>query len=192
MQKIVLALLLALSSAAIAHADGEMDGKLTPFDKDRLARFDATAGEALADAKAGGAAADVAVLDAALAGTALPLAEGFDPLGDWKCRTIKAGKSLPLVVYPWFRCRISDDGAGWTLQKLSGSQRTKGRFYTLSDTRLAYLGAGSVNGDPPRNYGDDPKENQVAIVERRAKNRIILMFPEPQYESKLDVLVLER
>ena len=192
MRNIVLALLLALSSATIAHADGELDGRLTAADKDRLARFEETAREALAEARAGGAPEDVAVLDATLAGTPLPLAEGFDPTGGWKCRVMKAGKTLPLVVYPWFRCRITDDGAGWVMQKLTGSQRTKGRFYTLSTTRLAYLGAGSVNDDPPRNYGDDPQENQVAIAERRAKNRIILMFPAPHYESKLDVLVLER
>ena len=99
---------------------------------------------------------------------------------------------LPLVVYGWFKCRISDDGAGWMLEKLTGSQRTTGRFYTLSATRLAYLGAGYVEGEKPRAYGEDPKENQVALVERRAKNRIILLFPAPQYESKLDVLVLER
>jgi hypothetical protein len=192
MQKIIPALLVAVFTAGVAHADGELDGKLTAFDKERLARFDTTLAEALAEAKAGGAPEEVKVLDAALAGTPLPLAEGFDATGDWKCRTLKAGKSLPLVVYPWFKCRISDDGAGWVLQKLTGSQRTKGRFYTLSATRLAYLGAGTVNDDPPRNYGDDPKENQVAIVERKAKNRIVLMFPAPQYESKLDVLVLER
>ena len=113
-------------------------------------------------------------------------------MGNWSCRTIKAGGGPPLVVYPPFKCRISEDGTGWMLEKLTGSQRTKGRFYTLSATRLAYLGAGYVTGEAPRNYGDDPKEDQVAIVERRAANRIILLFPAPQYESKLDVLVLER
>ena len=65
-------------------------------------------------------------------------------------------------------------------------------FYTLSATRLAYLGAGYVIGEKPRSYGQDPKENQVAIVERRGKNRLVFLFPEPQYESKLDILVMER
>ena len=193
MRRILLALLVSLSAISIAKADGELDKRLTSFDKDRLARFDAILGEAVAEAMAKGAKEDAAILTAALAGTPLPLAEGFDPVGGWRCRTIKAGgTSVPLVVYGWFKCRISDDGAGWKLEKLTGSQRTTGRFYTLSATRLAYLGAGYVNGEKPRAYGDDPKENQVAVVERRAKNRIILLFPAPQYELKLDVLVLER
>jgi hypothetical protein len=78
------------------------------------------------------------------------------------------------------------------LQKLTGSQRTKGMFYTLSATRLAYLGAGYVADEAPRRYGEDPKHDQVAIAERRAGNRLILLFPAPQFESKLDVLLLER
>jgi hypothetical protein len=78
------------------------------------------------------------------------------------------------------------------LQKLTGSQRTMGMFYTLSATRLAYVGAGYVAGETPRRYGEDPKHDQVAIAERRAENRLILLFPAPQFESKLDVLVLER
>ena len=193
MRRIILAVFMSLCAISIAQADGELDKRLTSFDKDRLARFDAIEKEALAEARAGGSKEDVAVLDAALAGPPLPLAEGYDPTGEWKCRTIKAGgSSVPLVVYGWFKCRISDDGAGWMLEKLTGSQRTKGMFYTLSATRLAYLGAGYVNGEAPRRYGQDAKENQVAIAERRAKNRIILLFPAPQYESKLDVLVLER
>jgi hypothetical protein len=192
MGQILVILLLVWASASFAHADGELDRRLTAFDKDRLARFDATLAEALAEAKAGGSAEDLKVLDAALDGEALPLAAGFDPTGSWKCRTIKAGKSLPLVVYPWFRCRISDDGAGWVLEKLSGSQRTKGRLYTLSDTRLAYLGAGHYAYEDPRDYGEEATRDQVAFVERRGPQRIVVLFPAPQFESKLDVLLLER
>jgi hypothetical protein len=138
MRQITLALLIFLGAISIARADGELDKRITPFDKDRLARFDATLQEAMAQATAGGSREDLATLNAALAGSPLTLAEGFDPTGNWACRTIKAG------------------------------------------------------GETPRAYGEDTKENQVALVERRAKNRMILMFPAPQYESKLDVLVLER
>jgi len=192
MRKILFIILALATAPALALADGALDKRLTPFDKDRLAKLDATVASALAEARAGGTPEDVAILDAALAGTALPLAEGYDPNGAWKCRTIKAGGTLPLTVYPWFACRISEDGAGWQLEKLTGSQRTRGMFYTLSATRLAYLGAGYVNGEKPRSYGQDPKENQVAIVERRGRNKLVFLFPAPQYESKLDILVMER
>lgn len=192
MRKILFILLALVSATTLSHADGTIDKRLTPFDKERLAKFDATVASALAEARAGGSKEDVAILDAALAGTPLPIDGAYDANGNWKCRTIKAGGTLPLTVYPWFACRISEDGAGWQLEKLTGSQRTKGSFYTLSATRLAYLGAGYVNGEKPRAYGQDPKENQVAIVERRAKDRLVFLFPAPQYESKLDILVMER
>ncbi len=192
MRKILFSLLALTAATSIANADGVLDKRLTPFDKERLAKVEETVALALAEARAGGTQEDVTILDAALAGNALPLAEGYDPNGTWKCRTIKAGGTLPLTVYPWFACRISEDGAGWQMEKLTGSQRTKGMFYTLSATRLAYLGAGYVTGEKPRVYGQDAKENQVAIVERRAKNKLVFLFPAPQYESKLDILVMER
>ena len=192
MRKILFSLLALTAATSIANADGVLDKRLTPFDKERLAKVEETVALALAEARAGGTQEDVTILDAALTGSALPLAEGYDPNGTWKCRTIKAGGTLPLTVYPWFACRISEDGAGWQMEKLTGSQRTKGMFYTLSATRLAYLGAGYVTGEKPRVYGQDAKENQVAIVERRAKNKLVFLFPAPQYESKLDILVMER
>ncbi|WP_421693185.1 DUF4893 domain-containing protein [Aestuariivirga sp.] len=192
MKRILITLMVLATAISVARADGELDKLLTSFDKQRLAQFDETERQALAEARAGGSREDVAVLDAALAGSPLAVEGAFDPVGNWKCRTIKAGGTLPLTVYSWFNCRISDDGAGWVLEKISGSQRTTGRFYTLSATRLAYLGAGHVAGEAPRRYGEDAKEDQVAIVERLAKNRLVFQFPAPQYESKLDILVLER
>ncbi len=175
-----------------ALADGEVDGLITNVDKERLAQFDEVKAAALTEARAKGDAADVAVLEAALAGTPLPIEGDFDPTGTWRCRTLKLGNLLPLVVYPNFKCVISDDGSGWVLKKVSGSQRTQGRFYTASATRLIYLGAGTVNDDPPRKYGDEVKENQVAYVERLGEKRLVLQFPQPVYESNFDLLVLER
>jgi hypothetical protein len=32
----------------------------------------------------------------------------------------------------------------------------------------------------------------VAIVTRRGKDRLVFMFPEPVFESKLDIMVMER
>ena len=192
MRKILFSLLALAAAATLARADGVLDKLLTSFDKERLAKVDSTVASALAEARAGGSPEDIAILDAALAGTPLPLAEGYDPNGTWKCRTIKAGGALPLTVYPWFACRISEDGAGWQFEKLTGSQRTKGTFYTLSANRLAYLGALYFHYEKPRSYGQDAQQNQVAVVERRGRNRLIFLFPSPQYESKLDILVMER
>ena len=176
-----------------AFADGALDKLLTDEDKARLANFQKTEAEALQQSLRGNPE-EVEILTAALAGKPLPMDGDFDPTGNWRCRVIKAGgdESLPLVVYGWLKCRISDDGSGWFVEKLSGSQRTTGRLYTKSATELVYAGAGHVNDDPPRRYGDDSQENQVAIVTRRAENKLVFMFPEPAFESKLDVMVMER
>ncbi len=186
----IIVLLSCLTVAA--HADGVLPAIITPDDAARLAQFDTVKAATVAEARAKGAPADVKVLDAALAGTPLKTEDGFDATGKWKCRTIKLGGGLPLVVYQPFKCVISDDGAGWFLKKVSGSQRTQGRFYTDSATRMIYLGAGHIWDEPPRKYGEKAEENQVAVVERLGKDRLVLQFPKPVLESDFDLLVLER
>jgi hypothetical protein len=133
----LLAALLALP-AVNAAADGVVQKLITPADKARLENYETTRKEALAEAKAG-APADVAELDTMLAAEPISWSD-FDMVGDWQCRTTKAGGLAKLVIYGWFKCRVPDDGSGWMLKKVSGSQRTEGRFYTESDTRLIYLG----------------------------------------------------
>jgi Domain of unknown function (DUF4893) len=192
MKTALFTLLAMVAFTAPARADGEIVRIITVGDQMKLDKFDSTLNEAVAEAKAGGSPADVQVLEEALAGKPLAIDAGPDPAGDWRCRTIKLGGTLPLTVYGWFKCRISDDGTGWVLEKTSGSQRTKGKFYTASDTRLTYLGAGHVAGEEPRRYGQTPWHNQVAYAERRGDTRILLMFPEPNFESKLDLLELQR
>lgn len=192
MKKAALALLALVAITSPARADGEILSIITVADQMKLDKFDATLKEALAEARKGGSPADVKVLDAALAGKPLPMEANFDPTGEWRCRTIKAGGALPLTIYPWFKCRFSDDGTGWIMEKTTGSQRTKGKFFTASDTRLTYLGGGYVSSEEPRKYGQSPWQNQVAYAERRGDKRMLLMFPAPNYESKLDILELER
>jgi hypothetical protein len=186
----IIAILSVLTLPALA--DGVLPKIITPADGARLEQFDAVKTAMLSEARATGAAADVKILEAALAGTPLKTEEGFDATGTWRCRTIKMGGGLPLVVYQPFKCVISDDGVGWFLKKVTGSQRTQGRFYTQSATRMIYLGAGHIWDEPPRKYGDKADENMVAVVERLGKNRLVLQFPKPFVESDFDLLVLER
>ena len=134
LRRMLLALSLALP-ASQALATGEIESLITAADRARLEKYEETRAQALGAARKGGSAEDIATLDAVLAREPVAFID-FDPTGDWRCRTIKAGGSLPLVVYGWFKCRVSDDGSGWMLEKTTGSQRTKGRFFTDSDTRL--------------------------------------------------------
>ena len=87
---------------------------------------------------------------------------------------------------------MSDDGSGWFLKKLTGSQRTEECFYTNSDTELTYLGAAFVAGDPRGKYDAANKDSHVAIVERLGDMRVVLQFPAPVNASDFDLLVLER
>jgi hypothetical protein len=181
----LLAALLALP-AANAGADGVVQKLITPADKARLKNYEATRKEALEEAKAG-APADVAELDTMLAAGPISWSD-FDMVGDWQCRTTKAGGLTKLVVYGWFKCRVSDDGSGWMLKKVSGSQRTEGRFYTESDTRLIYLGSFHVAGDVAKPYGSGPESDQVGYAFRTGPQAWRIEFPAPYYESKLDIL----
>lgn len=192
MKHLLAVLLLCTAWALPAAADGTLPSLLTPEDKARLAQFDANRDANLAEARAKGAPEDVKILEEALAGTPLKTEVDFDATGNWHCRILKLGRGLALTVYPRFRCAISDDGAGWFLKKLTGSQRTEGHFYTDSATRLVYVGTGYVAGEKPPRYGDDPQANQVAYVERLAKDRLVLQFPKPVYDSDFDIMVLER
>lgn len=192
MRKSLLAFITLVSFASSALADGALEKLLTSEDKARLENFDKTRAEALQQGLKG-EAADVDVLTKSLEGEKQPLASGYDPTGNWKCRTIKVGgEFLDLTVYGWFKCRISEDSRGWKVEKISGSQRFTGYLYTKSDTELVFVGAGHVNDDPARKYGDDPKEDQVAIVSRLGKQKLVFEFPAPYYESKLDIVLMER
>lgn len=184
--------LIFLGLTGAARADGELDAKMTGADKARLAAYSTTRAEAIAEAKAGGSAADAAVLDKIFGKSHLTFRNGFDPTGKWKCRTIKLGGMLPLTIYDWFDCRISDDGAGWYLVKTSGSQRTSGRFYDDGNNRLVYLGALHYSREKPIDYGKDAERDQVAYVFRTGPQELLMEFPAPKFESKLDILELKR
>lgn len=189
-RRLVLAIFLAAAGFP-AHADGVVGKLVTPNDKRRLAQFSETRKAALNEARSTGQATDVAVLDALVSKEPQSFKD-FDLTGDWQCRTIKAGGPAGLAVYGWFTCRVTDDGSGWMLTKLSGSQRTTGRFYDDGDTRLIYLGAFSVNGEPAKAYGTGPASDQAGYGFRTGQQTWQIEFPAPYYESKFDFLELKR
>ena len=186
---LALTALLAISTAP-ALADGVIQKLMTSADKARLDKYDETRKAALAEARSGDAA-ELAGLDALLAKPLLSLPD-FDLGGDWQCRTTKVGGLSPLVVYGWFKCRVSDDGSGWKLEKTSGSQRTTGRLYDDGEKRLIYLGSFHVAGEAAKPYGSGPEFDQVGYAFRTGPAEWRIEFPAPQYESKLDILELRR
>ena len=187
-----LATILLIACVAVAHADGAITRIITKPDQAKLDKYEETRSKAVSEAKKGGGLTDVKQLDEILAKPRLPFNQDFDLTGNWKCRTTKLGNESKLVIYSWFKCRVTDDGSGWMLEKTSGSQRTKGRFYTESDNRLTYLGVGYVAGEKPRNYSVGPDVDQVGYVYRTAKNEFRIEFPAPARESVMDILELKR
>ncbi|WP_336068192.1 DUF4893 domain-containing protein [Nitratireductor rhodophyticola] len=164
---------------------------ITYRDAARLDAYERMRAEAFRQARTGGASADVALLDEIDQRPERSFTD-FDLSGKWQCRTIKTGGLAPLVVYDWFRCQISDDGAGWILEKLTGSQRTRGRFFTDGDSRLIYLGSYFVKGDRPPRYGSGRDSDQVAYVFRGEDEGWRMEFPAPDRESMLDILEFRR
>ena len=187
---LLLSLCLSLCAVLPVLADGEIQKLITPADKARLDKYDETRKAALVEAKAGNPA-DVKQLDALLAKQLVSFSDK-DLTGNWKCRTIKAGGLSPLVIYGWFKCKVTDDGSGWALEKVSGSQRTKGRFFDDGQKRAIYLGSGSVNNDAAKPYGSGPQTDQVGYVFRSNASEWRIEFPAPYYESKLDIMEFKR
>lgn len=190
-RRMILATLFAtLSSAALA--DGAVQKLMTPADKARLDRYDETRKAALKEARGGGEPADIKQLDALL-GKPLVAFSDKDLTGKWRCRTLKVGGDFGvLTIYDWFACKVTDDGSGWVLNKVSGSQRTKGRLYDDGEKRAIYLGSYFVEGDPVKAYGSGPKTDQVGYAFRTGRNAWRIEYPAPFRESTLDILELRR
>lgn len=203
MRHVLTAILVAL--LAVPAAADEWRAEANPFDLERLDNNDATLEKALEAAYAGGEDADIAAVRE-LTGPSQPI-EGEALLGDWKCRTIKlGGRYLPLIVYGWFKCRISIAEHGLFFEKLTGSQRTAGYLRPVYPEdgelplRYIYLGSSFVRGESPAAYGgpdnrlgrvsenhDDP-----AILEALGSDRLRMGFPLPVVESDYDFLELRR
>lgn len=184
--------LVGFLSAAVVYpaAADTLVSLMTAADQARLKQFDTVRRAAIDNARANGDAADVGKLEKILTGKRLSLRD-IDLAGNWRCRTIKMGDLLPVVIYGWFNCRI-DDAEGWRLRKVTGSQRTTGRFFDDGETRMIYVGTLSYNNDGPKRYGTDPDRDQIGVVVRPAPDRLRIEFPLPRYESKFDILELRR
>jgi Domain of unknown function (DUF4893) len=165
----------------------------TAADRDRMRDWRKAWDEALplarkADAKAIAAEPllfdpDRAVPDAAL------------PQGNYRCRTFKLGAKgtamRDFTAYPWFDCRVADEGEVKSLHKLTGSQRPTGLIFPHETTRQVFLGT-LVLGDEtsPLRYGLDADRDMIGYVERIGPKRWRLVFPRPRFESLVDVVEL--
>jgi hypothetical protein len=182
--------LFSLLATGGAFADGEVQKLMIPADRIKLEKYGEIRKAAIAEAQKG-EPAEVRQLNDLLARPLVAFSDR-DLTGNWQCRTMKLDTGLPLIVYGWFKCRVSDDGSGWVLKKTTGSQRTTGRLYDDAEKRAIYLGSLSINDDPAKPYGSGAETDQVGYAFRTGPNGWRIEFPAPYYESKLDILELKR
>ncbi len=194
-----IAALLILSAAAtpaFAQEDDEparWRDVATDRDRARIRGWRRAWVEALAEARQANAAEVNAagVLLEPDAGLTLP----SPPPGAYRCRTIKLGSqgnsNLNWVAYPWFTCRIAQQGEALSFTRMGGSQRAVGHIYAAGARRMIFLGSLQL-GDERRvlRYGADVDRNLAGIVERVGERRWRLVFPRPTFESIVDVIEL--
>lgn len=163
-------------------------------DRNRIASWRRSFREGVADAAASGHANEVAAAGALLQPDS-GLADPRPPAGYYRCRFYKLGSqgSVPLsyVAYPWFRCRIDDQGDTLRFTKLTGSQRPVGTFYPENRLRMIFLGV-LVLGDERRAhvYGRDASRDMAGALERIGDNHWRIVLPYPRFESLVDILEL--
>ena len=139
-------------------------------DRERLRDWRSAFTSALAAARAAGHGAAIA-REGALLDPDAALGGGPIPNGAYRCRVIKLGAKSPglldYVAYPYFACRIAQQGAVQSFAKLTGSQRQVGMIFPGDPLRQVFLGT-LVLGDEARamQYGGDEERNVAAFVER--------------------------
>lgn len=165
----------------------------TPADRARLREWRTAFVRGLAEARAGGHAADLA-REGVLLEPDAGVAAGRPASGDYQCRVIKLGSrgdaGLAYVAYPSFACRIEDEGTIASFRKTTGSQRPVG-VILRGQRRLVFLGT-LMLGDEKRamDYGRDPDRDMIGTLEAIGDGRWRLLLPYPHYESLMDVIEL--
>jgi hypothetical protein len=165
--------------------------KLYPADKVRLSKIEENRKKAIAEAFKSKDAALVSDLKEVLSGSP-QLVQKEELLGSWRCRTLKLGGISSLLIYPSFSCRISEKKGKLIFHKTTGSQRTRGQLYRISDTQFIYIGAGYYGYEKPKTYGALAERNEVAFFYKISPERIRLEFPAPHFESEFDIIELAR
>ena len=165
----------------------------TDTDRARLRDWRASFISALAAAKASGHRGEIAREGALLEPDAA--IGGPIPNGAYRCRVIKLGAKsagmLDYVAYPYFRCRVQEQGRLQAFSKVDGSQRPVGLLFPNGQLRQVFLGT-LMLADEQRamEYGVDPQRDVAGFVERIGRARWRLIMPAPAFESQMDVMEL--
>lgn len=172
---------------------------VSDYDAERLGGMNTAYLQALSAVLEGAAVEDRLAFDQATTPAVAIDADGAE--GRWRCRVMKLGGLLPLVVYDWFDCRITRQGGLLRFEKLSGSQRTNGLIYPDAADRMIYLGAKTYGYETTtRRYSgpdgalrDTPDNRDTpGVLHQRGPDHLTIGFPRPVVESIYDILELRR
>lgn len=182
--------LAALSLGVSAHAQGWQE-TATPADAQRLAQRDTAFAAALAQVRASEYAGDLAA-NAQLYDPDTRLNNPLPPEGKYLCATHKlGGQYLAFIAYPDFVCAIYGTGATRQFVKLTGSQRPVGYIHADGKRNGVFLGTLMLGDDTSLvPYGEDKERDLAGTVERVGKARWRIVFPNPYFESTLDIIDL--
>jgi hypothetical protein len=117
-----------------------------------------------------------------LAAPALPLRRA-DLSGEWRCRSIQVHRS-GVFAYPFFRCRIGEEGGSLVFEKLTGSQRRSGELSESGPDRFVFLGGATVNDEPRQAYsalsgaagGGPADSDSVGVLTRKGEGRLLMIL----------------
>ncbi len=182
------AALLALQPLAAAACAIPQGVDLSATDEDRMAEFWQSRSQGLAEALVAPSYNDRATLHGLFAQGDRYI--DAIPDGNYRCRTVKLGGILPLTVYGYFACTISEGGT--RIDKTTGSQRFSGTL-TSAKTAVFYQGALHYGDEEPIAYGMDSERDQVGCIYRVRDDettRYRLELPSPHFESTHDVIEL--
>jgi len=191
--------MLVAAAAAVLFslpATASWQNEASAYDVSRLERIDEARAKGVAEAQSG---RDSGLVHAVLDAEARP-ASARALQGAWRCRTIKLGGLSPDIAYSWFRCRIAGRGDQFYFEKLSGTQRLRGRLYPHESGGYVLLAGLSARGEPTHNYsGNGPSagakttpDDAVGLLVATGRRSARLELPYPGAESTFDVIELKR
>jgi hypothetical protein len=180
-------------STAVVQPANDWRSVATETDKVRLRNWRSAFSEALAAARTAGHADEIAKQGALLEPDSV--IGGAIPDGMYRCRVFKLGAKtrglLDYVAYPWFACRVQQQGNVQKFAKMSGSQRQVGVIFPYDQLHGVFLGTLALGTEErAMPYGTDPQRDIIGFVDRIGPQRWRLVMPRPAFESQLDVMEL--
>lgn len=173
-------------------ADGDIVRLLDESDLKRIERYEVDREAQLISLKSTAVGESETMLLRLLSADTQTVVNHFDPSGLWQCRFLKRNSNDEVIIYDWYRCRIYEDDLGYVLEKQTGPERTRGRFYNFNEEQLLYLGAFNHVNQIPSWYGRHPERNQMGFLNAIDGQTLRLEFLSSYNPEVIEIIELKR